>query len=135
MAQLEVEFPARGRGSGHFQTLIRKCPHSPIPRLIQYYCFHPGSLCKQGGGKPWTLPNLNSEVSNGTIFLNISFISNNWKLNQINKHFSCVVGLIYASRSNCPSCNVQIKNLAHVQEVTEVFLQNLEPCAPNCLFF
>ena len=46
MAQLEVEFPARGRGSGHFRTLIRKCPYSPIPRLIQYYCFHPGSLCK-----------------------------------------------------------------------------------------
>ena len=34
-AQLEVEFPARGRGSGHFRTLIRKCPISPIPRLIQ----------------------------------------------------------------------------------------------------
>ena len=32
-----------------------------------------------------------------------------------------------------PSCNVQIKNLAHVQEVTEVSLQNLEPCAPNFL--
>ena len=35
MAQLEVEFPARGRGSGHFRTLIRKCPCSPIPRVIQ----------------------------------------------------------------------------------------------------
>ena len=48
MAQLEVEFPARGQGSGHLRTLIRKCPciwtlrtliqkclHSPIPRLIQ----------------------------------------------------------------------------------------------------
>ena len=34
-AQLEVEFPARGRGSGHFRTLIRKCLRSPIPRLIQ----------------------------------------------------------------------------------------------------
>ena len=34
-----------------------------------------------------------------------------------------------------PSCNVQIKNLAHVQEVTEVSLQNLEPCAPNFPLF
>ena len=33
--QLEVEFPDRGRGSGHFRTLIRKCPRSLIPRLIQ----------------------------------------------------------------------------------------------------
>ena len=32
-------------------------------------------------GKPWTLPNLNLEVSNGTIFSNISFIPNIWKLN------------------------------------------------------
>ena len=31
----EVEFPARGRGSGHFRTFIRKCPRSPIPRVIQ----------------------------------------------------------------------------------------------------
>ena len=35
MPQLEVEFPARRRGFGNFQTSIRKCPHSPIPRLIQ----------------------------------------------------------------------------------------------------
>ena len=34
-AQVEDEFPARGRGSGHFQTLIQKCSRSPIPRLIQ----------------------------------------------------------------------------------------------------
>ena len=39
-AQLEVEFPARGRGSGHFRTFIRKCPKP------KYYCFHTGSLCK-----------------------------------------------------------------------------------------
>ena len=29
------EFLARGRGSGHFRTLIWKCPRNPIPRLIQ----------------------------------------------------------------------------------------------------
>ena len=34
-AQFEDEFPARGRGSGHFRTLILKCLCSPIPRLIQ----------------------------------------------------------------------------------------------------
>ena len=40
--QFEDEFLARGRGSGHFWTLISevstkvwKCPHSPIPGLIQ----------------------------------------------------------------------------------------------------
>ena len=44
MLQLEVEFPARGRGSGHFRTLIRKCPNP------KYYCFHTGSLCKLGIG-------------------------------------------------------------------------------------
>ena len=38
-AQFEDEFSARGRGSGHLPTLIRKCPH---PK----YCFHTGSLCK-----------------------------------------------------------------------------------------
>ena len=35
MPQLEVEFPAQGRGSGHFLTVIWKCPHCPIPRVIQ----------------------------------------------------------------------------------------------------
>ena len=39
-AQFEDEFPARGRGSGHFWTLIWKCPHQ------KYYCFHTGCLCK-----------------------------------------------------------------------------------------
>ena len=34
-AHLEVEFPAQGRGSGHFRTFIQNCPHCPIPRLIQ----------------------------------------------------------------------------------------------------
>ena len=35
MPQFEDEFPGRGRGFGHFQTLIRKCPCYLIPRLIQ----------------------------------------------------------------------------------------------------
>ena len=49
MAQLEVEFPARGRGSGHFRTLIWKCLNQ------KYYCFHTGSLCKLGIGHFQTL--------------------------------------------------------------------------------
>ena len=35
-AQFEDEFPAQGRGSGHFRTLIRKCPRILLHLLIQW---------------------------------------------------------------------------------------------------
>ena len=50
MPQLEVEFPAQGRGFGHFQTLIRKCPHSLIPRLIQ--AVNQSTLMRQDTAEP-----------------------------------------------------------------------------------
>ena len=48
-AQFEFEFPAWGRGFGHFRTLIQKCPNP------KYYCFHTGPLCKLGIGHFQTL--------------------------------------------------------------------------------